>query len=99
MVLTLAQARHAGMTPDQLRSSKWRRIGYGLYMPADMADDPPALMAALADALPPETVFTELAAACLHGLDVGPRPLIDVVIPPACGVSSAAGVRVRRAEL
>jgi hypothetical protein len=98
-VFTLAEARAAGVTSEQLRSKQWRRIAYGIYAPTTMPDDPLALLSAIARRLPPAAAFSGGSAAWLDGVDVPPCQPIDVTIPPECGVSAVAGVRVRRAAL
>ena len=99
MVISLGEARAAGLTRQQLRGKQWTRVGYGLYAPSGEPADRVTLLAAIARALPDEAAFSGRTAAWLLGLDVDPSAPIDVTIPPHCGVSRAAGVCVRRARL
>jgi very-short-patch-repair endonuclease len=99
MVISLAEARAAGLTRDQLQGRRWRRVGYALYAPSDTPVDAGEVMAALARRLPAEAAFSGLSAAWLHGLDVQPGDPCEVTVPVCSGVSAAAGLRVRRAQL
>jgi very-short-patch-repair endonuclease len=49
--------------------------------------------------LPPGAAFSGLTAAWLHGLEVEPCNPIEVVAPPATGISSRSGMLVRRCSL
>ena len=96
---TLVEARRAGLTPHQLQSRAWRRLGNGLYVLADLPEDPAAHLAAIARRLPPQAVFSGKTAGWLLGLDVPPCNPIDVTLPPPAQISAAAGLAVHRALL
>jgi hypothetical protein len=46
--------------------------------------------------LPPQGAFSGFTAAWLHGLDVPPCDPIEITVPIQCGVSTRAGMSVRR---
>lgn len=99
MVMSLAEARAAGLSRQQLRGKRWTRVGPGMYATTAEAPNPLTLLRAVARNLPPAAVFSGRTAAWLHGLDAEPTRPIEVTLPTESGISSAAGVRVRRARL
>jgi len=99
MVISLGEARAAGLTRDQLQGRRWRRLGYALYAPSDQPVDPVDVMTALSRRLPGDATFSGASAAWLHGLDVRPDDPCEITLPARCGVSAVAGLRVRRAKL
>ena len=96
---TLDEAERAGLTRKQLRGASWRRVGRGLYVWAELNDNPALRLATERSGLPEEAAFAGRTAAWLHGLDVPPCEPIEVVIPRCCGVSGVAGVSVSRASI
>jgi hypothetical protein len=96
---TLRDAERAGLSRKQLQSSRWRRIGRGLYVWARLADGPDLLLAAIQRRLPAEAAFSGRTAAWLHGVDVPPCDPVEVTVPKSCGVSARAGLSLRRAAL
>lgn len=69
--ISVAQARQAGISPKQLRSKAWTRIGRDLYRPTDATtcDDPrEQRLHDLRPVLGSETPFAHLTAAALYGL-------------------------------
>ena len=49
--------------------------------------------------LPPGAAFSGLTAAWLHGLDVEPCNPVEATAPPQAGISTRAGMRIRRCKL
>jgi very-short-patch-repair endonuclease len=96
---TLAEARQAGLTRKQLRSSAWRRLGGGQYAWSGLDQGPALTLAAIQRRLPAEAAFSGMTAAWLHGLDLPFGDPVEVTVPGGCGVSARAGVSVRRALL
>lgn len=96
---TLAEARQAGLTRRQLQGASWRRIGSSLYVWAALAENPALLLAAVHRHLPVAAAFSGQTAAWLHGLELPPCDPVEVTIPESCGISTRAGIVVRRSLL
>ena len=97
--VSLDAARRAGLTRDHLRSSRWRRIGPGIYAWSAVADEPRVLLQAARERLSPLAVFSGLTAAWAHGLDVAPCAPIQVVVPHGHGPVQRSGLLLSRVEL
>jgi len=96
---TIAEARAAGISWDNLQSANYRRLPAGIYVAANLADTPLLHLAAVRLRLPPTAVFSGLTAAWLHGLEVSPPDPIQVTLPARSSLAMRAGVRVRRTGL
>ena len=96
--ITLDDLRQAGLTRSHVRGARWRRISHGIYVWGGLGLDPMLEVRAAQRRLPPDSAFSGLTAAWLHGIDVDPCP-IEATIPLNAGVSSRAGMKVRRAAL
>jgi hypothetical protein len=96
---TLADALRAGLDRWHLEGSSWRRVGPSVYAWAGIPDSPDLRLAAARQRLPQTAVFSGLAAAWLHGLDVVGCEPIEVTIPKGAGVSARSGLVVRRAAV
>jgi hypothetical protein len=96
---TLADAIRAGLDRWHLEGANWRRLGPGVYACAGLPDTPQLRLEAARLRLPPTAVFSGLAAAWLHGLDVVACEPIEVTIPKGAGVSARSGLVVRRAAI
>ena len=96
---TLAEARRAGLTRWQLEGASWRRLGPRTYLWARLTITPRTRLAAIAHRLPPESAFSGLTAAWLHGLDVEPCDPVEATVPKRAGVSGRSGVVIRRSVL
>lgn len=96
---TVPEALEAGLTERQLRGRTWRRLSRGVYVWAELDDCPSLRLAAVSRRLPAGAAFSDHTAAWLHGLDLPSCSPIEVTVPPGCGVSARAGVRVHRATL
>jgi hypothetical protein len=96
---TLADASRAGLDRWHLEGTNWRRLGPGVYASARLPDTPQLRLEAARLRLPPTAVFSGLAAAWLHGLDVVACEPIEVTIPKGAGVSARSGLVVRRAAV
>jgi hypothetical protein len=93
------EAIQAGLTRKQLRSACWRRVGRGVYVWAELADEPTLRLRAVQRRLPPGGAFSGLTAAWLHGLDLAPCDPVEVTVAPGSGLRALAGVRVRRSDV
>lgn len=62
-------------------------------------DDPIKALKAASTRLPPGAAFSGLTAAWLHGLDVEPCNPIQATAPASAGISTRAGMRLRRCRL
>ena len=96
---TLDEARRAGLTRRQLQGTKWRRIGPSTYRLADLGDSTHSRIAAALRSLPNGSVVAGRTAAWIHGTALGVDDEIEVNVPSESGISTRAGVRVRRVEL
>lgn len=87
------------LTPDQLRSSAWRRVLRGVYVHAGV----PLiheLRAHAACVLLPAAVVTGRSAALLWGVElVGPEDDVEVTVPSSSHPHRIPGLRVRRASI
>src|SRR5204862_727165 len=76
---TSRQAKAAGLTTSQLRSSAWRRLFHDVYVAADVADTFTVRAEAVKLVLPADAVVGYATAAWLHGVDVrASRSLVAV---------------------
>lgn len=98
-VITVAQAEASGVTRDQLRGPSWQKVARGLYRWAGAAADDRDDLEALAEGLPPRSVFGGATAAWLHGLIDERPPIIDVVMPPGSPNRHRRGTSYRRLKL
>jgi very-short-patch-repair endonuclease len=69
------------------------------YVWAGLPDTPELRIEAARLRLPSAAVFSGMTAAWLHGLDVGACEPIEVTISKSIGISTRAGIEVRRAAL
>lgn len=87
------------LTPDQLRTSAWRRLLRGVYVHRDVPVTH-RLRAHAACVLLPAAVVTGRSAAVLWGVDLaGTDEEVELTVPPSSHPRRLAGVRVRRAAL
>jgi very-short-patch-repair endonuclease len=87
------------LTPDQLRSSAWRRLFRGVYVHRDVPVTH-ALRASAACVLLPAAVVTGRSAAVLWGVDLaGPTDDVEVTVPSSAHPTRLPGLRVRRSDL
>jgi very-short-patch-repair endonuclease len=96
---TVDQALRSGLSRRQLEGRSWKRLSTGRYIWTGLADHPLHVLRAAHGGLPREAAFSGVTAGWLHGLDLRPTSPIEVTIPPGCGVSQRAGVRLRRSAL
>ena len=96
---TLDDARRAGLKRWHIEGQAWRRLGPRTYASANAAQSPLIELEAASLRLPPRAAFSGLTAAWLHGLDVTPCDPIEITVPKSAGISSRAGMAVRRANL
>lgn len=96
---TLADARQKGIDRWHLRGTSWRKLGAGTFVAARIVDSPQLRLNAANLRLPDGAAFSGRTAAWLHGLDVEACDPIEITAPPAVGISSRAGMIVRRSSL
>lgn len=70
-----------------------------MYRPRQPLGPPRVQLEAAWRRLPQEAVFSGLTAAWIHGLDLEPCDPIDVTIPKSKGITTRAGMVVRRSRL
>ena len=98
-VFTVDDARQAGLERWHLESGCWTRLGPSLYVSNDLTANPIHRLEAARHRLPPTAAFSGLTAAWLHGLDVRPCNPTEVTVPEDAGISSRAGIALRRSSL
>lgn len=96
---TIAEARAAGITTDQLRGESWMRVARGWYRWAAGPGGERHRLATLAASLPPGAAFSGPTAARLHGLELAEADPPEVVVPHDSSVSGRAQARVRKIQL
>lgn len=97
--ITIAEARQAGVSASQLKGSRWRRVGRGVYVWIGLADDPNQRAEALLRRLPGTCVASGTTAARSHGLELDGSDRIEVTVPPGAGVDGGRDVGVRHTSL
>lgn len=98
-VFTVAQARQAGVTRDQLRGSAWRRVAYGWYRWVGCPGSDGLRLATIANGMPATFAFAGVTAAIQHGLELRPGPRPEVIVPPDSIVTERVDAVVHRIEL
>ena len=96
---TVDDALRAGLSRRQLQSACWQRVSSGLYVWAEIAQDPLCVLEALHRRLPTGAVFSDRTAGWLHGLDLEPCQPAQATVPPGRSLSARAEVSVRRGAL
>ncbi len=96
---TLDDARRQGLDRWHLEGDAWRRVGPGTYVSARVNVTPQMRLAAASRRLPGGGAFSGFTAAWLHGLDVVPCDPIEITVPTHSGVSTRAGMVVRRCAM
>jgi very-short-patch-repair endonuclease len=86
------------LTPDQLRSSAWRRLYRGVYADADLTASYAVRVAGARLLVPPFAVFSGRTAAHLLGAEelVDPEDPVELSIPRGSRFGPVTGLRVRR---
>lgn len=94
----LDAARRAGLTANVLRGRGFRRLGHGLYAPADAQLSLAHLAAAALLTLPDDAVITGVTALHLRRVEVGdPQPIRAVTATG--GQTRRSTVRLTRAKI
>lgn len=96
---TLSEARKHGLDRWHLKGTSWKSLGHGTFTLANARDTPLVRLAAARLRLPVGAAFSGLTAAWLHGLEVEACDPIEATVPAAAGISTRAGVRIRRRNL
>jgi very-short-patch-repair endonuclease len=97
-----ADAVAAGLlTPDQLRSTAWRRVVRGVYVDASLPAAPEHRLLAVELLAPPSVAFAGRTAAWLHGVDTAweDRHAVEVAVPRGDRWGPVAGVLIHHVEL
>ena len=102
-VLTLAQAREAGLSAhavgSRVRSGRWQRLGRAVFLASELPPDGEAVLRAAVLGRGERATASGLAAAWWHGLiDELHRP-VEVTVPRVGLRGSRPGVRLRRRDL
>ncbi|ODQ89697.1 DUF559 domain-containing protein [Mycolicibacterium holsaticum] len=102
-VITLAQARHAGLSQKAVQrrvsSGHWRRCTRGVYFAADRPFTDAARIRAAVWGYGSQAAASGLAAAWWHGLTRFAPDIVEVTVPRNSHGRSRAGCRVRRRDL
>src|SRR5690242_13500213 len=77
---TVADARRAGLSWDDLQTRKWVRLSRGQYAWVGLPHDARLKLHGVAQRMPPNHAFSGLTAAWLLGLDVAWSEPIEVTI-------------------
>jgi hypothetical protein len=97
-----SQALDEGLlTPNQLRSSAWRRSLRDVYADSRLEPDHGLSCRAAALLIPPAAVFSGPSAAWLHGVEpaVGAGDAVHVSLPPGTAFGPVNGLVVHHVEL
>ncbi|HEX2399840.1 MAG TPA: type IV toxin-antitoxin system AbiEi family antitoxin domain-containing protein [Mycobacterium sp.] len=102
-VITLAQARHAGLSQDaverRVHAGVWRRRSRGVYFVDDRPFTDAARIRAEVWSHGPSATACGLAAAWWHGIISEPPDHVDVTVPLSKSGRSRWGYSVRRRDL
>lgn len=102
-VITLAQAKLAGLTQDavnrRVRSGKWLRCSPGVYFADDRPFTESARVRAAVWSAGPNAAASGLAAAWWHQVTKYPPDTVEVTIPRTGHHPQRQGVRLRRRDL
>jgi len=102
-VITLAQARWAGLSPDsverRVRSGHWRRCAPGVYFVADRPFTDAARVRAAVWSHGPLATASGLAAAWWHGVTHYAPEIVEVTVPKVSNHRKREGIRARRRDL
>lgn len=93
------EGRRMGIQRWHLRSTKWQRVGPGIYAPTSRVDSTMVRLEAAALRLPAIAAFAGMSAAWLHGVDVEACCPIEVIVPKGNKVSGRSGMKVYRSGL
>lgn len=102
-VITLAQARHCGLSDDQIArkvaSGEWVRRAPGVYFAIAWAWTPAARVRVAAEWVRPTGALAGPTAAWWLGLDIDSPAPVSVVVPPGSSRRPPSGVRMARRDL
>ncbi|MEH3136778.1 MAG: type IV toxin-antitoxin system AbiEi family antitoxin domain-containing protein [Mycolicibacterium neoaurum] len=102
-VITLAQARSLGLSPDavrrRVRAGSWRRCAPGVYFADDRPFDDAARIRAAVWSYGPAACASGLAAAWWHGLTRFPPKIVEVTLARNGYGRARPGCRPRRRDL
>jgi len=96
--LARAACERGWLTPDQLRSSAWRRVLRGVYADASLPDTHGVRLAAARSVLPAAAVVAGRSVAWLFGVHdaIGPGDPVEVLVPRADRFGPVTGLRIRQ---
>jgi very-short-patch-repair endonuclease len=102
-VITMAQARRAGMLQDtinrRVQAGQWKRCAPGVYFADDRPFTDAARLRAVVWSYGPMAVVSGLSAAWWHNLVAALPEIVDVTVPRNSHGRARPGSRVRRREL
>lgn len=98
-VFSLAQARSAGLTREDLRGSAWQRIAHGWYRWRGCEPREEHLLIAIASTLPEGGAFSGLTAARRWSIDAPTPKRPEIVVPDLSRVAHRAPATVRCIQL
>lgn len=98
---TLAQAKANGVSRRSLQGRAYRRIGSGIYLPADVDLCPSVWLAAAALRMPSGSAVSGLWAARAWGVDLLPTDAraVEITLPRGRPLMRGPGIGARRAKL
>ncbi len=98
-VFSLAEARSAGLTREDLRASAWQRIAHGWYRWRGCEPREEHLLIAIASTLPEGAAFSGLTAARRLGIEAPIPKRPEIVVPDLSRVAHRAPATVRCIQL
>ena len=102
-VITLAQARNAGLSEHavrrKVRAGHWRRCSVGVYFADDRPFTTAARIRSAVWARGSDAVASGLAAAWWLGLMVTTPEVVEITVPRSSHGRAAAGTRIRRRDI
>ncbi len=102
-VITVAQAKHVGLTQDDLdyrvHTGQWRRCSRGVYFADDREFTDRARIRAGVWAYGGQAVASGLAAAWWHHLTQFSPEIVEVTVPRDCRPTLRDGTKLRRRDL
>ncbi|MEJ7706572.1 MAG: hypothetical protein WKF82_04345 [Nocardioidaceae bacterium] len=98
---TAKNALALGITPNQLRGSRWERVSHGLYATAGLGRDDVTRAKHLLTVLPEHALIADLTAAAVYQLWLPELPSTPIMasVPPGVDRPRRRGLYVARTPL